>query len=451
MDSFYSGLFLFSNRFKLPCLLKACQKAQSRLKQVLDSQADDETDVCIATDVEKLEENLWKSDNDDNEDFQTTKDKEDELEDDFLNDDDIEEIMIFQTQSLQRKASENIGNERKDFEELLSLDTAEEISEKDNRKENFGDDLCYNKSSHSEAETFSAPEKNTHKLGKRIDDDSLSRCLIGESYVSRNSSEKCSVSRNPAEESNLLQNPDENGGNSAVEKDKVELIMSCVKENIVEEDVIIKEEQLPLGEESKRDYREETRLLSRDAKVMSRACVQDGEPISDSDDIEAPYEDHVQEISGGRALGGDLEQSFALLCFENLRDIEEVELDKDADCAHVFNASADLLDDENEVRDGDAKEKDVSHEIQDNMSDFKPNESENLNDRAENNNEVADKTLHPPSGQGRWNDDEVFQGSPEEVAVSESVESDDEMEEMAPNESITLISENEDEVCLFAC
>ena len=441
MDSFYSSLFLFLNRFKLPCLLKACQKAQSRLQQVLDSQADDETDDCIATDVEKLEENLWKSD-DGNEDFQTAKDKEDELEDDLLNDDDIEEIMIFQTQSLQRKASENRENERKDFEELLSLDTAEEISEKDNRTEKFGDHLCYNKS------RFSASEKTKQKLGERIDDDSLSRCLVEDSYMSRNSSEKSSVSRNPAEESHLSQSPDENDGNSAVEKDKVELVMSCVKENIVEEDVIIKKEQLPLGEESKRDDCEETRLLSRDAKVISRAYARDGEPIRDSH-IEARYEDHVHEISGGRALGGELEQSCAV--DENLKDVEEVDLEKDADCAHIFNVSADLLDDENEVGDGDVKEKDVSDEIQDNLSDFKPNESENLNDRAENNNEVADKTLRPLSAQGRWNDDEVFPGSPGEVAMPESVESDDEMEEMAPNQSITLISDNEEEVCLFVC
>ena len=431
------------NRFKLFCLLKACQKAKSRLQQVLDSHADDETDDCIATDVEKLEENLWKSDNDDNEDFQTTKDKEDELEDDFLNDDDIEEIMIFQTQSLQRKVSDKTGNEKKDFEELLSLDTAEEISEKDNRKEKFGDDLCYNKS------RFSASEKTKQKLGERIDDDSLSHCLVEESYVSRNSSEQGSVSRNPAEESHLSQNPDENEGNSEVEKDKVELVMPFLKKNIAEEEVIIKKEQLPLGEESKRDDCEVIPLLSRDAKVISRAFVQDDEPISDSDDIEARYEDHVQEISGGRALGGDLDQSCAVN--ENLKDIEEVEPENNADSAHIFNVSADLLDDENEVRDGDVKEKGVSGEIQDNLSDFKPNESENLNDRAENNNEVADKTLRPLSAQGRWNDDEVFPGSPGEVAMPESVESDDEMEEMAPNQSITLISDNEEEVCLFVC
>ena len=469
----YSVFFFSIFRFKLPCLLNSCKKTQSGLKQVLESQEDNETGTCIATDVEQLEENLWKSDNDDDcrEDSQTTKGKEDEDWDDFLNDDDIEEIMIFQTQSLQRKRSQ-----REDYEEksshLLSLDTGEEISDRDlmssSKQVKSGDDFPYNESS------FPTMEKTVQKLEKLTDDDNTPRCLIKESNLSRNLLEKDnpsrssidedSVSRNPVEESNLSRNPGKNGGISVEEEVNVELIMSCVKEN-VEEDEIIEKEQLPLREESvrtkqlrnERDDCEENQLTSRASKVMpgassiDRICIQDGQPTSDSDDVEAQPEDHVEESNKTRTLARDLEQSCSV--DKDLSHVEEdvelnFELQNDAECTHISNVSVDLLNDENEV---DVKEKDASGDIQDTLSEFKPDESKNLNYHVEINNEEADETLSLPLGEGRWDDEEVFQGTPEEVPMPGDVESDDETGEMVPNESITLISDNEEEVCLFVC
>lgn len=417
----------------------------------------------------QVEQDLWKSVNDDDtrENFQTTKDKDDEDEDDCLNDDDIEEIIIFQTQSLQRKGSEGRVDER-EYEKskhLPLVDTEEEVISADltctNILSKFGDDVSGDKRS------FLTSEETQQELGKPLKDDVLSRCPVEEGNL-RNPLEKYnlsdspvdedSVSRNRVEGSCLSRNPSEDSGDIAEEDEKVELIMSCTKENIVEEDVMIGNEQLPLREVSvrrkqfrqEREYFEENQLLS--ASSIERACVQEGEPISDSDDVEAQPEDHMQESSERSIVERNLKKSYGF--DEEVSHVEgsaevDYELQNDADCTHIYDVSADLLNGQNEVEYGDCEEKDVSEKNQDTLPDLNRVENKDVNLYMEGSKKLPDEPISLPSGDGRWDDEEVFQGSPGEVTVPYDVESDDEMEEMALNESITLISDNEQEVCFF--
>ena len=446
--TFYQVCF-FSCRFRLPCLLTACKKAQLRLQQALENLDDDETDDYIVTDVAQVEQDLWKSYNDDDtrENVQTTKNKDDEDEDDFLNDDDIEEIMIFQTQSLQRKASERGVDEREDEkleEEVISTGlTCTHIPSK------FCDDVSGDKPSFLTSEEteqmFGKPRKDDASSHRPFEEgkvprspwekDSLSGGCLEEGNVSRYPEEEdkmpCnrleednvsdspvdeeSVSRNRVEESNLARNSRGNGANVAEEEDKV----SCPKERLIEEDVIIKYVQSPLREDSairkqlrnKRECCEGNQLISCGENVIShassrmRVCVQEAELISDSDDVEAQPEHLMHESTERHAVKRDLGKSY--------------DVDKDVSTAEVVDTLADL----NRVKNG------------------------HVNRCMGSSKTFTDEPLSLPSGDGGWDDEEVFQRSPGEITVPCDVESDDEMEEMALNESITLISDNEEEVC----
>ena len=512
---FYQVCF-FICRFKLPCLVTACKKTQLRLKQALESVEDDETDDYIVTDVAQVEQDLWRSDNDDDtsENVQTTNNKYDEDEDDFLNDDDIEEIMIFQTQSIQRKGSERGVDDKEDekSKHVSSIDTEEDVITTNltctNIPSKFVDDVSGDKPS------FPSAEETEQKLIKPLEDDTLSNYPVEEGNVSRNRWEKDdltgspgvegivsrnlldnddpsgspvlegnvsrnplekdesdsridegSVSRNRVEESNLTRNPGETGGNIAEEEEEV----SWAKKQLVDEDVILRNEQSPLREESisrkrlrnKKDYFEGNQLLSCDDNIMSRAssieptCVQEGEPISDSDDVEAQPEDHMQESSERCTVARDLEKSFGVdKEISRLEETVEVdfELQNDADSTHIVNVSVDLFNGENEVEHGDFEEKDVSEKSQHTLPDLNPVKNNHVNLCLGSREKFPDEPLSLPSREGRWDDEEVFQESAEDVTVPYDIESDDEMEEMALNESITLISDHEEEVCFcFIC
>ena len=487
--TFYQVCF-FSCRFRLPCLLTACKKAQLRLQQALENLDDDDTDDYIVTDVAQVEQDLWKSYNDDDtrENVQTTKNKDDEDEDDFLNDDDIEEIMIFQTQSLQRKASERGVDDREDEkseEEVIPTGlTCTHIPSK------FCDDVSGDKPS------FLTSEETEQMFGKPLKDDALSRrpfeegkvprspwekdslsggCLeegnvsrypVEKDKMPRNSLEKDnvsdspvdegSVSRNRVEESNLALNSRGNGANVAEEEDKV----SCPKEHVIEEDVIIKYVQSPLREDSairkqfrnKKDCCEGNQLLSCDENVIShasgreRVCVQEAELISDSDDVEAQPEDLMHGSTERRTVKRDLGKSYGVDKEVSTAEVG-FELQNDVDCTSIHNVSADLLNGENEEEYGDLEEKDVSEKIQDTLADLNRVKNGHVNRCMGSSKTFSNEPVSLPSGDGGWDDEEVFQGSPGEITVPCDVESDDEMEEMTLNESITLISDNEEEVC----
>lgn len=114
------GIMKLAERFRLPCLLKACKATQEKSTVFYEGEDNDGVADFAATNLDKLEENLWHKDNEDelDDNFQTSENQD--FEDDILNDDDIEEIMIFQTQMLRRKQSLESGNERLTHNEGLS-------------------------------------------------------------------------------------------------------------------------------------------------------------------------------------------------------------------------------------------------------------------------------------------------------------------------------------------
>lgn len=488
---FYQVCFFIICRFKLPCLLTVCKKTQLRLKQALESVDNDETDDFIATDVAQVEQDVWKSDNDGDasEHVQSKNNRDDKGEDYFLNDDDIEEIMIFQTQLLQRKVSDKGVDETEDekSKHLSSVNTEEEVTStvltSNHKPSKFVEDVSGAKLSFEddvisrcpvgEGNVSRNPWVKDHLSGSPgkggdvsrnlLEKDDLPGSPVLEDNVSSNPLDKDDLSdspvheqtpsRNRVEESNRSRNPDGNGENLADEEQKV----SCPKEQLVEEDVIITNEQLPLKESvsraqlrNKKDYCEANQLLSCDDNVKScassieRTRVQEREPISDLDDVEAQREDHMQESSEGRTVKRDLEKSYDVVKKVSQGIVEvDFELQNDADGPHIYNVSADLLNAESQVDFGDLNEENVSEEIQDNACDLNPDKNK------ESSMSLPDKPLSPPPGDGRWDGEEVFQGSRGEVTVPYDVESDDEMEEMALNESITLISDHEEEVCFL--
>ena len=110
--------FLCNSRFRLPCLLQACKATQEKATVLYEGEDDDGVADFSATNLDKLEENLWHKDNEDelDDNFQTNENQD--FEDDILNDDDIEEIMIFQTQMLRRRQSLENGNFKEGHERL---------------------------------------------------------------------------------------------------------------------------------------------------------------------------------------------------------------------------------------------------------------------------------------------------------------------------------------------
>ena len=433
-----------------------------------------------------------KGDNDDDisEHVQTRNNNEDE--DDFLNDDDIEEIMIFQIQSLLGKGSEEGVDETEDenSKHLPSVNIEEEVistvltcndkpikfvDDDSGANPSFLEDDVLSRCPVGEGNVSRNPWEKDDLSGSPVEGGSVSRNLLEkdgllgspvvEGNVSSNPLEKDdlsdspvheqSLSRNRVEESNRRRNPGGDDGNLAEQEEKV----SFLKEQLVEEDIIITNEQFPLKESARReqlrnkkDYCKGNHLLScadnKKSCASSIKCtrVQEGEPISDSDDVEAQSEDHMQESSKGLTVKRDLEKSYdAVKEVSHLEGTGEVdfELQNDADCPHIYNVSAELLNAENQVENGDLKEENVSEEIQDNIRDLNPDKNRESSKR------LTDEPLSLSPGDGRWDGEGVFQGSPGEVTVPYDVESDDEMEEMALNESITLISDNEEEVCFL--
>ena len=395
-----------------------------RLEQTRENAEGDEMDDCIVTDVGKLEEDMWKTDSDDDfcEDFQTPRDNDEEDTADLLNDEEIEEIMIFQTQSLQRKRSESLEESQRNQPSLDKQQT-------DILETGLMWTYIQSKSDEDISQDDSSPptSQESEKKSQALNDDNLSRITVEEG----NSIEESNASRNLLEEDNLSRCPVAEIGNMSSDNtekgEKFEVNMSCVKENIIEEDVITKKEHLTSRKESREqkllhDYCASSEFdenqLSLRASGIERSA--DGEPISDSDDVEVQPEDHVHGRSQMCIRKGGLAQTCDVNEESPLPE-KTVEMDC-AECTDIYNVSADLLNDGNE-----ADYEDVPDDIPDNS----------CNGR---------ETLSVPEGQERW-EKEHFQGPPGELTLSDNGESEDNMEEMVANESITLISDNEEQVC----
>lgn len=489
-------------------------------------------DGCVATDLDKLEEHLWRdNDKDDfNSDVKTRKDKGDE--DNFLNDDDIEEIMIFQTQSLKRKDSEQCENlEEKQSplpprpnsneQGILSIEVMS-----DALQEKGGDSL----------------EKTKEKLLACFEEDKLSRNptkkghlshnLIEMGNLSHNSDGKGNLRFNPAEEGNLLCNPvalvnlshnppekvnlprdpvatvnlsqhvrtDTLSRNSVENresippcghiegKEKEKLIVQHEKRNANKEEMVAKNEWLSLQHEHMiekelpqasswnktdgkkqvvlADFKEKVEILMCDRSVVSCdsqerepmrshssssecACVEIGKPTSNSDDIEVQALNHAQCGNERYVLERQLgrrDEGQNCHVNEELSNIDEADGKdfEEENNADFTNMSIDLLnDDPAVVEDGNISKLDEVGGIQETLSDFQPLESDGLGLPFLGSYKEA-KGLPLPTGEQRWDDEQDLQGSPREVTLLD----DDDVKEAAVNESITLISDNDEEVCV---
>ena len=491
-------LGLFISRLQLPCLVKACKVTQEQMNPVYENQDDVDKDDCIATDLEKLEENLWRNDNDDD-DFQTRKDKGNE--DDFLNDDDIEEIMIFQTQSLKRKGS----GECEDFGDCSRL-----VLPRLAKEEGLSTTVRMNNSAHKNCvegshDVSSSPlSENT---GEKL------RTSFGEDHLSCKPAEKDNLSHNPVEEGNLSHNPvvtvtlshsppatgnlslDPVENRESIQHDDYSNMkerddfLSWEEKNADEEEMIIDNEQRPPHEENvtKKElpqmssmentdakkqvapahFEEKLQMLSCDNRLLSheskerdvmicasstkQACIQN-ESVGNLDEVLMLPEDHVQSNNKKSAPARQLEtkeEEHRCNINEELSDVDEVpgmnfELDYNADFA---NMPIDLLNNSHDEEDDDANEVDEAHEIHETFSDFQPQESEGIDLHLVNSHKAADKGQSLPGQEGRCDDEEDFQGSTKDVTALDDYE----MEETVANESITLISDNEEEVCCFQC
>lgn len=485
-----------AQRFKLPCLVKACKATHDQMIQVSESQEDSGINDTLATDLQKLEENLWRNDDDDDElceDFQTDKDDNGNI----LNDEDIEEIMIFQTQSLKRKQSV----EHEDFEEKQSK-LRQELADKEkilgtgviSTVGHKNCDVSHKSSSHT-------LENEAEKL----------ETSFGECHLSHYSTKKVNQSHNPVEEGNLSQNPvvTVNPSHNPVVKDGLsqnlvenrettlpcdftegkdnnEMIVSCKKGNVDEEGMITdnKESSLfkeykgekdvsPLSSSKKADKKEQVVSSSFEkAKVLlcndklstcdgnnkevmishtsstESSCFQDCEPISDLDVVEVEPQHQVDGSDGRPALG----QQFEVVKEfkgndEKPSDEGDVSgMDFELENNEYFTrASNGLVSEKGEGEVDNVKELDVAGEMHETLSEYQPDENEDLHVQVdlhvEGSHRDADEGLSSPSGEGKWNNDKDLQGSPGEVTILDN----DEMEETAANESITLISDNEEE------
>ena len=299
------------------------------MNQVSESQEDDNKNNDLVTDLEKLEENLWRNGDDDGQLSDGQKERDDK--DDFLNDDDIEEIVFFQTQALKMKGS--VGGES--------------LEEKD---EKFLPGQTEKENTSAAGEVSIVVNNNTR--------DEESRC---NSLEDRNSTRDTCISTC------------ELGPVSEQPQNHVEGRHDKTKLDVREHNEVVKE--LSDNEELPGDYGD---------------CVME---------FELEYNEHSPGMS---------KESFSDKYGKNVDDFKDV---------------SDL---------------DAIHET---LSDFQPHGNEDLDVPYESAHKRAD-CLSPPSGEGLWDIDETLQGSTREVTVLD----DDEVDGKVADESITLLSDNDEEV-----
>ena len=427
--------------------MKECKATREQMNQVCESPEDDGIHEYVGTDLDKLVENLWRNDYEGEfgNEFQTAKNKADE--DNLLNDDDIDDIMIFQTQSLRRKQSV-------DCEMIEKWPSSPRLRITDQEGSLLTDEIRIEEQKNAGDRTGNQSISHVHVT--ETTKDKLLGSFRGDA-LSCNSTEKGNLSQNPTEEDDLSRDPNVTISlchNLAEEGNLSHDSASAVNLTLVAKDTLlnsvenrentllcdyIKGEKMDEKQVESTDPKEKEKQqiltcddgwLSSDCKgkemIRSRtSCCESarvGEPISDLDDVEAQPEDHVQ---------GDREEAERCPVNEQLSDIiEDVGMDFESENNADFgNISIDLLNDDPEIADGDVNTLDEANEILETLSDFLPLESEH-------------QGLPFPTGGERDEVEHDLQVSPMEVTLLD----DDEVEQTAANESITLISDNDEEV-----
>ena len=117
----------------MPCLLRACKEGQSvKLAEDGHSEEDDNIEEFNTTDLDKLQQELWNDGNKDDLDNEWDLKKDHGVIDEFLNDDDIEEILIFQTHLPKKEEANQSKNVGEKFIEVNGLlNEPKDLSEKD--------------------------------------------------------------------------------------------------------------------------------------------------------------------------------------------------------------------------------------------------------------------------------------------------------------------------------
>ena len=421
------------------------------MNQVSESQEDDDKNNLV-TDLEKLEENLWRNGDDDGQLSDCQKERDDK--DDFLNDDDIEEIMLFQTQALKMKGSvggesleekdEKFRTEQTENEDTSAAGEVSIVVNNNTRDEESRCNSLENKRQRSEP----CGNMNKGSLSHSVaDEGNLSRCNVATVNLPHNSGKINDLSCNSAGDRETAPPLD-----VTEIKDEYEMFISCEgdEEKMIEDkrspspkEHLAKNEVKPLtSSKTVHELTEKSETFSCEDRNSSRGtCTSTYElgPVS-----EQP-QNHVE----GRHDKTKLDVREHIEVVKELRDNEELPGDY-GDCAmefeleyneHSLGMSKESFsdkygkngDDFNDVSDLDA--------IHETLSDFQPHRNEDLDVPYESAHKRAD-CLSPPLGEGLWDIDETLQGSTREVTVLD----DDEVEEKAADESITLLSDNDEEV-----
>lgn len=416
---------------------------RQQMNRVPESQQDDDVNNELFTDLEKLEENLWRNGDDDGGQL-TDGQKERDDKDDFLNDDDIEEIMLFQTQALKMK--ESVGGESLEEKDVKFL-TGQ--TEKEDTSAAGEVSFVVNNNTRDEESRCNSLEnkrKGSETCGN-MNKGSLSHSVAKEVNLPHNSGKINSLSCSSVGEEETTPPLD-----VTERKDECKMFISC--EGDEEKMIINKRSRSPKKHPATKEVKpltssktvhesiELSETFSCEDRNSSRdACISTCElsPVSEQsqnhvegrhDKTKLDVREHnevVKELSEDEELPGDYGDC-----------VMEFGLEYNE---HSPGMSKESFSDEYRKNVDDFKDVSDLDAIHETLSDFQLHRNEDLDVPCESAHKRAD-CLSPPSGEGLWDIDEALQGSTREVTVLD----DDEVEEKAADESITLLSDNEEEV-----
>lgn len=425
---------------------------RQQINQVSENQEDDDKNNHLVTVLEKLEQNLWKNGDDDGQLAGGQNERDDK--DDFLNDDDIEEIISFQSQALKMKGSVGGESLEEKGEKFLT-----EQTEKEDTSAAGEISIVVNNNTRDEESRCNSLE-NKRQRSETCGDmnkGSLLHSVAEEGNLSRYNVATVNLPHNSGKINGLPCNSIGNRESAppldvTERKDEYEMFISCEgdEEKMIEDkrspspkEHLAKNEVKPLtSSKTVHELTEKSETFSCEDRNSSRdTCTS----TCELDPVSEQPQNHVEGRHGKTKL--DVREHNEVV--KELSDNEELPGDY-GDCVMEFELEY------NEDSPGMSKEsfsnnygknvddfKDISDldAIHETLSDFQPHRNEDLDVPYESAHKRADR-LSPRSGEGLWDIDETLQGSTREVTVLD----DDEVEEKVADKSITLLSDNEEEV-----
>ena len=422
------------------------------MNQVSESQEDDDKNNDLVTDLEKLEENLWRN-GDDNGQL-SDGEKERYGKDDFLNDDDIEEIMLFQTQAMKMKGS--VGGESLEEKDEKFLT---EQTEKEDTSAAGEVSIVVNNNTRDKESRCNSLEKKRQRSETcgNMNKGSLSHSIAEEGNLSRYNVAALNLPHNSGKINGLSCKSVGNRETAppldiTERKDEYEMFISCEddEEKMIEDkrspspkEHLAKNEVKPLtSSKTVHELTEISKTVSCEDRNSTRdTCISTCElgPVSEQpqnhvegrhDKTKLDVREHnevVKELSDNEELPGDYGD--CVMEFELEYNEHSPGMSKES----FIDKYGKNVDDFKDVSDLDA--------IHETLSDVQPHRNEDLDVPYESAHKRAD-CLSPPSGEGFWDIDETLQGSTREVTVLD----DDEVDGKVADESITLLSDIDEEV-----